>query len=71
RLEPCARRNLATIAGAALILAAGFGIFALSSFPPTQRFGVVVALGTVASAVITLAVFPRLAAGKNPSEPIT
>ncbi len=30
-----------------VIIAAGFGIFALSNFPPTQRFGLVVVAGTV------------------------
>ena len=44
-----------------LILAAGFGIFALSSFPPTQRFGVAVAGGTLAAAAIALFVLPWLA----------
>ncbi|RMH20364.1 MAG: hypothetical protein D6696_08360 [Acidobacteria bacterium] len=49
------------IAGAMLILASGFGIFALSSFPPTQRFGLAVALGTVTAAAMTLVVMPLLA----------
>ncbi len=49
------------VAGAMLILAAGFGIFALSSFPPTQRFGVAVAGGTLAAAVMALFVLPWLA----------
>lgn len=49
------------IAGATLILAAGFGLFALSSFPPTQRFGVAVAGGTVSAAAMALVVLPRLA----------
>lgn len=49
------------IAGAAGILAAGFGIFALSSFPPTQRFGLAVAFGTLAAAVVALFALPTLA----------
>ncbi len=49
------------IIGAMLILAAGFGIFVLSSFPPTQRFGTLVAAGTLASAVMALVVLPFLA----------
>lgn len=54
------------ILGAAFILAAGFGIFGLSSFPPTQRFGLAVALGTLIAATTALVVLPRLAtAGRN------
>lgn len=49
------------IVGAMLILAAGFGIFVLSSFPPTQRFGAIVATGTLVSAVMALVVLPYLA----------
>ncbi len=44
-----------------LILAAGFGIFVPSSFPPTQRFGTLVAAGTLASVVMALVVLPFLA----------
>jgi predicted RND superfamily exporter protein len=50
------------IVGAMLILAAGFGIFVLSSFPPTQRFGSIVAAGTLISAAMALLVLPYLAA---------
>ena len=49
------------VAGATFILASGFGLFALSSFPPTQRFGVAVALGTSVAAVMALVVLPYLA----------
>ena len=49
------------ITGAMAILAAGFGIFVLSSFPPTQRFGSLVAAGTLISAVMALVVLPFLA----------
>ncbi len=56
----CAQMR-APIVGAMLILATGFGIFVLSSFPPTQRFGTVVAAGTLASAVMALVVLPFLA----------
>ncbi len=55
------QRMRAPIVGAMLILAAGFGIFVLSSFPPTQRFGVLVAAGTLVSAVMALRVLPYLA----------
>ncbi len=52
------------VLGAALILAAGFGIFSLSSFPPTQRFGLAVAAGTLCAALLALWVLPVLAAGR-------
>lgn len=48
------------ILGAALILGAGFGIFGLSSFPPTQRFGFAVVLGLAMAAALTLLALPRL-----------
>jgi predicted RND superfamily exporter protein len=41
------------------ILGAGFGIFVLSSFPPTRRFGLAVILGTVTAAALALVVLPR------------
>ncbi len=50
------------------ILAAGFGLFVLSSFPPTRRFGLAVILGTVTAAVLALVVLPRWA-GRRPSAP--
>jgi predicted RND superfamily exporter protein len=57
-----ARARLARpIAGAGTILAAGFGLFLLSSFPPTRRFGLAVVLGIGAATVFTLVVLPRLA----------
>jgi len=49
------------ILGASAIICAGFGIFALSSFPPTQRFGLAVIIGTMAAATMALLVLPRLA----------
>lgn len=52
------------ILGAVLILAFGFGIFALSSFPPTRRFGLAVALGTLTAGAMALTVLPPLAAGR-------
>ena len=65
--EPAAWANACAqmrrpIVGAMLILAAGFGIFILSSFPPTQRFGILVAAGTLISAAMALVVLPPLAA---------
>lgn len=43
------------------IVCAGFGIFVLSSFPPTVRFGLAVILGTVTAAAMSLVVLPALA----------
>lgn len=53
------------IVSAMAILAGGFGIFALSSFPPTARFGLAVAVGTLAAAAAALAVLPPLAGGAD------
>ena len=49
------------VLGATGIIAAGFGIFVLSTFPPTQRFGLAVILGAAAAATAALVVLPRLA----------
>ncbi|WP_405284267.1 MMPL family transporter [Gaopeijia maritima] len=46
------------VLGATLLLSAGFGIFVLSDFPPTRRFGLAVVLGTVAAAALALIVLP-------------
>jgi uncharacterized protein len=43
-----------------VIIAAGFAIFALSSFPPTQRFGLVVVFGTVIDILANLFLLPLL-----------
>lgn len=43
------------------VVAAGFAIFGLSAFPPTQRFGLTVAAGCVLAAVLALLVLPILA----------
>lgn len=43
---------------AAALLALGFGIFGLSSFPPTRRFGIAVVVGLAAAAALTLVVLP-------------
>lgn len=50
------------VLGATSIICAGFGIFVLSSFPPTQRFGLAVIVGTLAAATMALVVLPRIAA---------
>jgi predicted RND superfamily exporter protein len=49
------------VLSATSIVCAGFGIFALSSFPPTQRFGFAVIIGTMTAAAMALLVLPRLA----------
>jgi predicted RND superfamily exporter protein len=49
------------VTGAAGILALGFGLFTLSSFPPTRRFGIAVVVGLAAATVLTLVVLPWLA----------
>jgi predicted RND superfamily exporter protein len=43
------------------VVCAGFGIFILSGFPPTQRFGFSVVLGTLLSPISPLFVLPFLA----------
>jgi len=48
------------------IISAGFGIFVLSSFPPTQRFGLAVILGSAAAATVALLVLPRLVPPEPP-----
>jgi predicted RND superfamily exporter protein len=44
-----------------LVICSGFGIFLLSSFPPTQRFGSFVMFGSAAAAATALFLFPWLA----------
>lgn len=50
---------------ASVIIVAGFGIFALSGFPPTRRFGFAVIIGTMTACLMALAVLPRLAPWAN------
>jgi len=57
------------VLGATGIISAGFGIFVLSSFPPTQRFGLAVILGTAAAATMALVVLPRLVAPGAATDP--
>lgn len=54
------------VIGASTIIVAGFGIFALSAFPPTQRFGFAVIVGTITAASMALLVLPRLACIRTP-----
>jgi predicted RND superfamily exporter protein len=49
------------VLGSAFIISAGFGIFALSAFPPTQRFGLAIVFGTILAAVSAIFVLPILA----------
>ncbi len=44
-----------------VVIGVGFAIFALSSFPPTQRFGLVVLAGTVVDILVNLSLLPLLA----------
>jgi uncharacterized protein len=50
------------ILASSLIIAMGFGLFSLSTFPPTQRFGLAVVGGMLLAVVIVLLVFPVVAA---------
>ena len=45
-----------------VIIAAGFAIFVLSDFPPTQRFGLVVLAGCIVDIMANLFVLPLLGA---------
>jgi predicted RND superfamily exporter protein len=47
-----------------VIIAAGFAIFALSNFPPTQRFGLVVVFGTLIDILANLLVLPLVGGGE-------
>ena len=50
------------------VVCAGFGIFVLSGFPPTQRFGLSVVLGTLISPLPALFVVPWFATLKHREE---
>jgi predicted RND superfamily exporter protein len=63
-----------------VVVTAGFSIFLLSNFPPTQRFGLAVVTGSAVAAVMALWVFPGLlgptgsaaaAAPRSPGTPRT
>jgi predicted RND superfamily exporter protein len=43
-----------------LVIAAGFSVFALSNFPPSQRFGLEIVFGTLLAMIMTLFVLPHL-----------
>ncbi|MGI9626821.1 MAG: efflux RND transporter permease subunit [Longimicrobiales bacterium] len=64
-----ARDQLAgPILTACAVICVGFGIFALSDFPPTQRFGFAVILGTLSAAAAAAFVLPSIMRG-NPGDP--
>ena len=46
------------VLAATLLICVGFGIFGLSTFPPTRRFGFAVILGTVTAATMALVTLP-------------
>ncbi len=49
-----------------ILICLGFGIFTLSAFPPTQRFGLSVILGSFISPLAALFVFPWIAGFEIP-----
>ena len=62
-----ARNELARpILAACAIICIGFGIFALSDFPPTQRFGFAVILGTLSAAGAALIALPSMMSRMEP-----
>ena len=62
------REQAAPILISALVVCAGFAIFALSTFPPTRRFGLAVVFGTAVAAFGALILLPALAAPKREPE---
>ena len=46
------------VLAATLLICVGFGIFGLSTFPPTRRFGFAVILGTMTAAAMALVTLP-------------
>ena len=50
-----------------LIVAAGFALFLLSDFPPTQRLGVLVCIGAVVTDLVVLVALPALVIWRRPS----
>jgi len=46
------------VLAATLLICVGFGIFGLSTFPPTGRFGLAVILGTMTAATMALITLP-------------
>ena len=52
-----------------LVICCGFGIFLLSNFPPTQRFGLFVIFGSATAATAALFMFPWLASSSRRIKP--
>jgi predicted RND superfamily exporter protein len=52
-----------------VIIATGFAIFALSTFPPTQRFGLVVVAGTIIDILVNLFLLPLLGGADFKKQP--
>ncbi len=52
------------------VVCAGFAIFILSGFPPTQRFGISVVLGTLLAPLPALFVLPWFASATAKSKPM-
>ncbi len=44
-----------------LVVASGFSVFALSEFPPSQRFGLEIVFGSIVAMILTLLVLPQMA----------
>ena len=65
--EACARL-WKPILYSTVLICLGFGIFILSAFPPTQRFGLSVILGTFISPLAALFVFPWVAGYRKESD---
>lgn len=50
----------APILASMLIVASGFALFLLSSFPPTRRLGLLVCVGAILTDLVVLVVLPGL-----------
>lgn len=59
------------ILAAMLIVVAGFALFLFSSFPPTQRLGILVCAGAAITDLVVLFVLPAIAGRGKPSTPST
>jgi predicted RND superfamily exporter protein len=64
-LAEAQREQAGGIVAFTLVVIAGFAIFAASSFPPTQRFGLSVIIGAAVAGAMALWVFPALLQGRG------
>lgn len=62
RWRTACREQARGVLRASGIVVLGFGLFGLSSFPPTRRFGIGVAVATAIGALVALWLLPTLAA---------